>query len=58
MNTPSPEATDGRITRTNPSTESLSALMAMSEIGDWGHVEAVIRLREIHRQTLGMFSGF
>ena len=58
MNTPSPKAIDRRIAQADPSTNGLSALMAMSEIGDWGHVEAVTRLREMHRQTLGMFSGF
>lgn len=57
-NTPSPEATSGRIAQVDRSAEGLSALMAMSEIGDWGHVEAVTRLREMHRQTLWMFSGF
>ena len=58
VNTPSPDATGGRIAQADPSADGLSALMAMSEIGDWGHVEAVTRLREMHRQTLGMFSGF
>jgi len=58
MNTPSLEATDSRIAQVDPSADGLSALMAMSEIGDWGHVEAVTRLREMHRQALWMFSEF
>ncbi len=57
MNAPSREATDSRIAQVDPSADGLSALMAMSEVGDWGHVEAVTRLREMHRQTLWMFSG-
>jgi hypothetical protein len=31
----------------------LSAVISMSEIGDWGHVEAVIQLRKMNRQALG-----
>lgn len=58
MNTPALEATDSRIARVDPSADGLSALMVMSEVGDWGHVEAVTRLREMHRQALWMFSGF
>jgi len=31
----------------------LSAVISMSEIGDWGHVEAVIQLRKMNRRALG-----
>jgi len=58
MNTLSLKAPGSRMAHVDPSTDGLSALMAMSEVGDWGHVEAVTRMREMHRQALWMFSGF
>lgn len=45
------------VTDISEKAEGLSALMAMSQVGEWEHVDAVTHLRKMNRQAFRGFAG-